>query len=163
MSISREYEERTEKLLNPIMETNNFELVDVEYVKEAGNWFLRVYVDKEGGITIDDCETVSRALSDILDQEDFIQDSYILEVSSPGLGRQLKKDKDFKRSIGQEIDVKLYSNFKYKVQGKEIQSKELTGILEDFTADAISITLENEETVDILRKDIAIVKLALDF
>ena len=78
----------------PIIEANNFELVDVEDVKEAGNWYLRVYVDKEGGIAVDDCEVVSRALSDKLDVDDFIEDSYILEVSSPGLGRPLKKETD---------------------------------------------------------------------
>ncbi len=163
MSNSRNYEERAEQLIQPIMDEHSFELVDVEYVKEAGTWFLRAFIDKEGGITIDDCEVVSRAFSDLLDQEDFISDAYILEVSSPGLGRQLKKDKDFTRSIGQEIDVKLYKNMKYMLNGKEIATKEVTGILEEFTADAISITLENEEKVQILKKDIAIVKLALDF
>lgn len=162
MSISRDYEERTEQLLLPITEEHGFELVDVEYVKEAGNYFLRAFIDKEGGITIDDCETVSRALSDLLDQKDFISDSYILEVSSPGLGRQLKKDKDFLRSIGQKIDVKLYKNIKYIWNGKEISAKEVTGVLEEYTADAILITLENNEKMQILKKEIAIVKLALD-
>ena len=100
MSRREEYEQKTEALVLPIIEANNFELVDVEYVKEAGNWYLRVYVDKEGGIAVDDCEVVSRALSDKLDVDDFIEDSYILEVSSPGLGRPLKKEKDFIRSIG---------------------------------------------------------------
>ena len=98
-----EYESRVEKFLIPIMEENNFELVDVEYVKEAGTWYLRAYIDKEGGFTVDDCEMVSRRLSDWLDKEDFIDDSYILEVSSPGLGRPLKKEKDFKRSLGEAV------------------------------------------------------------
>ena len=80
----------------------------MEYVKEAGNWYLRAYIDKEGGITVDDCEVVSRRLGDWLDEKDFIEDSYILEVSSPGLGRPLKKDKDFDRSIGKDVDIKLY-------------------------------------------------------
>ncbi|MFA9463759.1 MAG: ribosome maturation factor RimP [Velocimicrobium sp.] len=163
MSISREYEERTEQLLLPIMQENGYELVDVEYVKEAGNCFLRAFVDKEGGITIDDCEIVSRALSDLLDQNDFISDAYILEVSSPGLGRQLKKDKDFIRSIGQDIDIKLYKNMKFMLQGKEVSVKEVTGTLKEYNADAIIISLETEETIEISRKDIAIVKLALDF
>lgn len=99
-----EYETRTEEILEPIMKENDFELVDVEYVKEAGNWYLRAYIDKEGGITLDDCELVNRAWSDIMDEQDFIPDAYILEVSSPGLGRQLKKDKDFKRSIDEEVE-----------------------------------------------------------
>lgn len=107
MTKREEYETRTEKLLEPIMEENNFELVDVEYVKEAGNWYLRAYIDKEGGITINDCELVNRTLSDIMDKEDFIPDAYILEVSSPGLGRKLKKDKDFRRSIGNDVDIKF--------------------------------------------------------
>ena len=99
--------ERNSFLL-PLMEEYHFELVDVEYVKEAGTWYLRAYIDKEGGIAINDCEMVSRRLSDWLDREDFIEDSYVLEVSSPGLGRPLKKDKDFARSIGKEVDVRLY-------------------------------------------------------
>ena len=88
------YEQKTEALLLPMMEEHQFELVDVEFVKEAGTWFLRAYIDKPGGITIDDCEVISRALSDRMDEEDFIEEAYILEVSSPGLGRPLKKDKD---------------------------------------------------------------------
>ena len=84
------YEKMAEELLLPMMEENGFELVDVEYVKEGGSWYLRAYIDKPGGIAINDCELISRALSDKLDEEDFIEDSYILEVSSPGLGRPLK-------------------------------------------------------------------------
>ena len=98
MSKRETYESRTEQLLLPIMEEHDFELVDVEYVKEGSNWYLRAYIDKAGGITIDDCELVSRALSDLLDKEDFIDTAYILEVSSPGLLRPIKKDKDFERN-----------------------------------------------------------------
>ncbi len=163
MSKARDYEEQTEKLLQPIIDENNFEIVDVEYVKEGGNWFLRAYIDKEGGITIDDCELVSRALSDLLDKEDFIPDSYILEVSSPGLGRQLKKDKDFKRSIGKEIEIKLYKPVKVKEGKKEISTKELIGVLEEFDGERLTISFDEEETMELLRTDIAIVKLALDF
>ena len=102
------YEAKTEELLQPLVDAHGFELVDVEYVKEAGNWYLRAYIDKPGGIAVDDCEVISRALSDKLDEEDYIEDSYILEVSSPGLGRPLKKDKDFQRSIGKEIEVRTF-------------------------------------------------------
>lgn len=98
MSRREEYEQKAEELITPIVEANGFELVDVEYVKEGGTWYLRAYIDKEGGITVDDCEIVSRAFSDRLDAEDFIDDAYIMEVSSPGLGRPLKKEKDYKRS-----------------------------------------------------------------
>ncbi len=89
MSKREDYEARTEALLLPIMEEMNFELVDVEYVKEAGCWYLRGYIDKPGGITVNDCEDVSRAFSDILDEQDFIEDSYIMEISSRGLDRPL--------------------------------------------------------------------------
>ena len=95
MSRREVYEQKTEELLMPIMEEHQFELVDVEYVKEGSNWYLRAYIDKEGGITVDDCELVSRRMSDLLDEEDYIEESYIFEVSSPGLGRPLKKEKDF--------------------------------------------------------------------
>ena len=94
-------ETKTEELVLPIIEANNFELVDVEYVKEGANWYLRVYADKEGGIAIDDCVLISRSLEEKLDAEDFIEDAYILEVSSPGLGRPLKKEKDY--VSGQEL------------------------------------------------------------
>ena len=94
MTKREEYELKTEELLMPIINENNFELVDVEYVKEAGTWYLRAYIDKEGGITVDDCEIVSRRMSDLLDEHDYIPDAYIFEVSSPGLGRPLKKEKD---------------------------------------------------------------------
>ncbi len=163
MSKARDYEEQTEKLLQPIIDENNFEIVDVEYVKEGGNWFLRAYIDKEGGITIDDCELVSRALSDLLDKEDFIPDSYILEVSSPGLGRQLKKDKDFKRSIGKEVEIKLYKPVTIIEGKKEISTKELIGVLEEFDGETLTISFDEEETMKLLRTNIAIVKLALDF
>lgn len=160
-----EYETRTEKLLEPIMEENNFELVDVEYVKEAGNWYLRAYIDKEGGITINDCELVNRTLSDIMDKEDFIPDTYILEVSSPGLGRKLKKDKDFRRSIGNDVDIKFFKARKLPAgrNGKEVHVKELTGTLKSFTKDTITIETEFIENYEIPRAEISTVRLAIDF
>ena len=97
------YEQKAEQLLIPIVDAHGFELVDVEYVKEGSNFYLRAYIDKPGGITVDDCETVSRAFSDKLDETDFIEEAYIMEVSSPGLGRPLKKEKDYKRSMGKEL------------------------------------------------------------
>lgn len=163
MSKAREYEERTEALLEPMVERNGFELVDVEYVKEAGNYFLRAYLDKPGGITIDDCELISRELSDLLDKEDFIDESYILEVSSPGLGRQLKKDKDFKRSLGEEIDVKLFKAAELLENGKKVKAKELFGILKDFNETTLFLEVEEGEVLELNRSDIAIVKLAFDF
>lgn len=108
MSKREEYEARTEALLLPIMEEMHFELVDVEYVKEGSTWYLRAYIDKEGGITVNDCEAVARRMNDLLDEEDFISDSYVFEVSSPGLGRPLKKEKDYVRSMGKELEIRTY-------------------------------------------------------
>jgi Uncharacterised BCR, YhbC family COG0779 len=108
MSRREEYEQKAEAILTPIVESKGFELVDVEYVKEAGTWYLRGYIDKPGGITVNDCEDVSRAFSDILDEQDFIEDSYIMEISSPGLDRPLKKEKDFKRSLGKLVEIRTY-------------------------------------------------------
>ena len=143
-----------EELVMPIIEEGNFELVDVEYVKEGANWYLRVYADKEGGINIDDCVTISRALEAKLDEKDVIEDAYILEVSSPGLGRQLKKDRDYKRSLGEEIEFKLY-----KARNKQ---KEFEGILKDFDENTFTITLDDEDEV-FDRKDVAMMRLAVHF
>jgi ribosome maturation factor RimP len=150
-----EYVKKTEKLIEPILAENNFDLYDVEYVKEGSNWYLRAYIDKEGGINVNDCELVSRQLSDLLDKEDFIPEPYILEVSSPGLGRQLKKDKHFDKSIGQEVEVKLYKPIN--------KQKEWVGILKGYSADALIIQIDEQNQMEILRKDIAMVKLTFDF
>jgi ribosome maturation factor RimP len=149
------YEQKTEKLLEPIMQSHNFELVDVEYVKEGGNWFLRAYIDKDGGISVDDCEIVSRTLSDLLDKDDFIPDAYILEVSSPGLGRQLKKEKDYARSINKEVEIRLYKAIE--------KQKEYVGILLSYDTETIKIELDDESTMDIPRSNIALIRLAFDF
>lgn len=165
MTKREEYEARAEKMLAPIMEEHHFVLVDVEYVREAGNWYLRAYVDKEGGITLDDCELVNRTWSDLMDQEDFIDEAYILEVSSPGLGRQLKKDKDFRRSIGEKVDVKFYQSRKVPAGkgGKEVSVKELTGILSGFSADTITLETAFDPQYIMQRKEISSVKLTIDF
>ena len=149
------YERKTEVLLKPLMEERQFELVDVEFVKEAGNWFLRVYIDKPGGITIDDCELISRALSDKLDEEDFIVESYILEVSSPGLGRPLKKEKDFVRSQGQSVEVKLFRPIE--------KQNEFPGILKSWDKDTVTLEFEEEAVLTIERANIALIRLAFDF
>ena len=106
MSKREDYESRTEELLAPIAEANQVEIYDVEYVKEGSDYYLRAYIDKPEGVNILDCENVSRALSEALDKADFIPDAYILEVSSPGLGRTLKKDKHLQKSIGEEVEIK---------------------------------------------------------
>ncbi len=155
MTKHEEYEQKTEKLLEPILAANHFELYDVEYVKEGGNYFLRAYIDKENGITVDDCEIVSRSLSDLLDKNDFIPDSYILEVSSPGLGRQLKRDKHFEKSIGEEVEIKLYKPVNKK--------KDFVGILAAYDQSSITIEFEDNTTMVIPRTDIATVRLSFDF
>lgn len=147
-------ERRCEELVTPIIDEHAFELVDVEYVKEGADYYLRVYADKEGGITIDDCVLISRALEAKLDAEDFIPDAYILEVSSPGLGRPLKKEKDYKRSIGKEVDIKLYK----AIDG----TKEFTGTLTAY--DDTSVTVGTETgNMSFNKSDIALIRLALDF
>ena len=155
MSKRETYEQRTEELISPIIEQYLFELVDVEYVKEGGTWYLRAYIDKPGGITVDDCEVVSRALSDLLDKHDFIEDAYVLEVSSPGLGRPLKKEKDFARSIGEEVDVRTFRAISHQ--------KEFTGILRDYDKEKIVLEMEDQELLEIARADIALIRLSFDF
>jgi len=148
------YEARTEELLKPITERFGVEIYDVEYVKEGSDWYLRAYIDKEEGVNIGDCENVSRALSDALDEADYVEDAYILEVSSPGLGRTLKKDKHLLKSIGEEVEIKLYKPID--------KCKEFAGYLKSFDADSVTIETENEDkTFD--RKEIALIRLALDF
>ena len=155
MSKKEVYEQKAEAILLPIMEKYGFELWDVEYVKEGSNWYLRAYIDKPGGIMINDCETVSRELSDILDAQDFIEDAYILEVSSPGLGRPLKKEKAFARSVGEEIEIRTYRAID--------RQKEFIGILKEYDKDTITIEYEDGETKKFDRSEIALVRLAFDF
>ena len=142
------------QLVQPVAEANGVELWDVEFVKEAGTQYLRVFIDKDGGVDINDCEHVSRALSDALDREDFIEEAYILEVSSPGLGRALKKDKHFEKSLGEEVEVKTYK----PVDG----SKEFAGILKSYDDKTITIEIDNIE-ISFAKSDIALIRLALDF
>ncbi len=155
MARREEYESKVEAWLLPLLEKNQFELVDVEYVREAGIWYLRAYIDKEGGITVDDCEVVSRELGDWLDQEDFIEDSYILEVSSPGLGRPLKKEKDFARSLGKDVEVRLYRPIN--------KQKEFTGTLKAYDADTVTLSMEDGNDLALAKSDIALIRLAFDF
>lgn len=145
-------EQHCTELVTPIIEENNFELVDVEYVKEGADYYLRVYADKEGGINIDDCVLISRALEAKLDEADKISDAYILEVSSPGLTRPLKKDKDFIRSINKLVEIKLYK----VINGY----KEYEGILKEYTDTTITIILDDEEELTLNKNDISMIRLA---
>ena len=152
-------------ILEPIIAEKGLELVDLEFVKaESGdneltvvfvNWYLRVYIDKDGGVNIDDCEAVSRALEVKLDEKDPIEQAYILEVSSPGIDRPLKKDADFVKYQGEIIDVKLY-----KAQDG---SKQYQGKLLGLENGVLSIEEENGNVVKFEQKDIASVRLAVIF
>ena len=155
MSKREIYEAKTEAFLQPIVDEYGFELVDVEYVKEGGTWYLRAYIDKPGGITVDDCEAVSRRFSDILDEKDYIEDSYVFEVSSPGLGRPLKKEKDFRRSMGEEVEIRTYRAID--------RQKEFTGILDSYDGTSVTIAYEDGEKQTFSLEDIALIRLALDF
>ena len=153
MSRRETYEKKAEELLAPIVSSRGFELVDVEYVKEAGTYYLRGFIDKPGGITVNDCEAVSREFSDVLDEKDFIEDSYIMEISSPGLDRPLKKEKDYQRSMGRLIEIRTYRPIDKR--------KEFCGILKAYDADTVTI---EEDGVDLTfqKKDTAIIRLAIE-
>ena len=158
MSKKEMYEARTEELITPILDRRNFELVDVEYVKEGSTWYLRVYIDKEGGITSDDCADVSRVSREadpILDTDDCIEESYILEVSSPGLGRPLKKEKDYIRSMGKELEIRTYRAID--------REKEFYGILKAYDADTVTIEQEDGKEMVFEKSNIALIRLAFDF
>ncbi len=154
MSKREDYEAKTEALLGPIAEANGVYIYDVEYVKEGSEYYLRAFIDKQQGVSIKDCENVSRALSDALDREDFIPDSYILEVSSPGLGRTLKKDRHLQASIGQQVEIKLFKPID--------KCREFSGELTGFDRDSVTI-LQEEGERSFRRGDIALIRLALDF
>ena len=155
MTRREEYESRTEAFLLPVLAEHNFELWDVEYVKEAGAWYLRVYIDKAGGVSIDDCEAVARPLSDALDEADPIQGSYVLEVGSAGADRALKKPEHFAQCMGQEVDVKLYR----PREGR----KEFTGTLAGYDQGNVTVTQPDGAEVVFEKKEIALVRLHLDF
>lgn len=155
MTKRESYEQKTEEILNPIVDEYGFELVDVEYVKEGSTWYLRAYIDKPGGISIDDCEAVSRRLSDILDEKDYIDEAYILEVSSPGLGRPLRKEKDYKRSLGKEVEIRTYRMIEKR--------KEFTGTLKEYDDKTVTIEEEGGNVRTFEKSGIALIRLAFDF
>ena len=155
MSKRETYETRTEELITPILDRMNFELVDVEYVKEGGTWYLRAYIDKEGGITVNDCEAVAREMNEILDREDFVEDSYVFEVSSPGLGRPLKKEKDYIHSMGKEVEIRTYRAIN--------REKEFYGILSAYDENTVTIKTEDGTEMTFEKSDIALIRLAFDF
>ncbi len=140
-------EEKVEKLLEPKIQEIGYELYDVEYAKEGKNYFLRIIIDKPEGIDLNDCEKVNNAITDMLDEANYIKEQYFLEVSSPGIERVIRKEKHLKQNIGQEVQVKL---FRKDQNGK----KEYQGKLLDYTSENITIQT-SEEKINIERKNIS--------
>ncbi len=147
----KDIESRTEQLLEPIAASNGVSIYDVEYVKEGSDYYLRAYIDKEGGVTIDDCEAVSRALNDMLDKEDYIDEAYILEVSSPGLTRKLTKPRHYLNSLGNEVEIKTFK----PIDG----SKEFSGTLTQYDNGVITIESEGNK-LNFKEEDVSVAKLA---
>ncbi len=147
-------EELVAELAQPIADKHSYELVDVEFIKEGANWYLRVYIDKPGGVTIDDCQAVSEELDEKLDKLDPIEQSYFLEISSPGLERPLKKDRDFEKYKGELVEVKLFE----AVDGKKVFEGELLGLADN----SISIK-QGEGVLNFGREKVAIVKRVIKF
>lgn len=145
-------EERVENLITSKVEELGYNLYDVQYAKEGKDYFLRIFIDKEEGIDLSDCEKVSDGINNLLDEADYIKEQYFLEVSSPGIERILRKEKHLKETIGKEIEIKMFK----PIEGK----KEYTGILEEFDDEKISVTqTENNEKIQIDRKNISLMKL----
>lgn len=144
-----------EELILPITNEHNIELVDVEYIKEAGEYYLRIFIDKDGGVSLNDCEVVTRAINPILDEKDPIKENYFLEVSSPGLDRPLKKEKDFVRYAGRDVEVKLYR----PIDGLKHFEAELVELVDN----KIVKLIVDEEEMKFDKKDIALIRLAVKF
>ena len=142
-------EERVEKLLQSKINELGYELYDVEYAKEGKNYFLRIFIDKDGGIDLEDCERVNDGIIDLLDEADYIKEQYFLEVSSPGIERVLRKEKHFDSAMGETIQVKLYKPVEKK--------KEIEGILTGYDEDTITMTYENDE-ISVPKNNIAQIK-----
>ena len=144
-----------EELVLPITNEHNIEIVDVEYVKEAGEYYLRIFIDKEGGVSLNDCEVITRAINPILDEKDPIKENYFLEVSSPGLDRPLKKEKDFIRYAGRDVEVKLYK----PINGLKHFEAQLVELVDN---KIVKLIVDNEE-MEFDKKDIALIRLAIKF
>lgn len=147
---------KIEDYILPVLTETGYELFDLELVKEGANWFLRIFIDKTdpSGITIDDCELVSRKVEKVLDEKDPIQHAYILEVSSPGIDRPLKKDSDYEKYKGSLVDIKLYKS----LEGKKLYQ----GLLEGLVEDKIIITA-NDQTLQFKKSEVAQCRLAVVF
>jgi ribosome maturation factor RimP len=152
--LKRKVEDILYDISMPILDKYNFEFVDVEYKKEGGQWYLRLFIDKDGGITIDDCQLVSEILSDRLDEIDPIEHSYIFEVSSPGIDRPLKTERDYKKNLNKELEVKFYDSF----DGK----KSIEATLLDYDDKKVILDYKGKE-IEIDKKTIAIMRPLIKF
>jgi len=148
-------EDVVNRITRPITDRHSFELVDVEFVKEGANWYLRVFIDKPNGVTIDDCQIVSEELSEELDKADPIEQSYFLEVSSPGLDRPLKNDRDFEKYKGETVEVKIFE----PIDGKKVFEGELLGLIEN----KVAIKAGKNEVLSFEREKTAIIKRVIKF
>ncbi|SFG56485.1 ribosome maturation factor RimP [Lachnospiraceae bacterium C7] len=154
MARSKFYEDKTTEFLTPIVDRLGFKLVDVEFVKEGSTWYLRAYIDKEGGISVNDCEAVAREMNEILDREDYVEESYVFEVSSPGLGRPLKKEKDYVRNLNKEVEIRTYRSIERR--------KEFAGTLKAYDKDTVTIEEDGNEIV-FKKSEIALIREKIDF
>ncbi len=151
--MNQNIESKIENLIKPIINNLEYELYDVQYLKEGKDYFLRITIDKPGGVMIEDCEKVNQAIDEILDTADMIKTSYFLEVSSPGIERILRKPWHFEKQIGNKIQLKLFKSVN--------QQKNLEGILRAFQEDRVELQIE-DECIEIEKKNIAIAKVVAD-
>ncbi len=147
-------EDKVEELVSSKIQSLGYELYDVEYVKEAKDYYLRIYIDNEKGITLNDCELVSNNITELLDKEDYIKEQYFLEVSSPGVERILRKDKHLEANIGKKVQIKLFK----PLNGK----KQYVGILEQYDENNLTVKTENQ-SINIARQDIAQTKTVFEW
>lgn len=146
-------EEKIEELVTKPITDLGYRVYDVMYVKEGKDNFLRIFIDNDKGISLDDCEKVNDAITDMLDEADLIKDQYFLEISSPGVERNIRKDKHFEESIGKEVNIKLFK----PLENKE---KEITGILKNFDKETVKIETDKNEEITIPRNNISSIKWA---
>lgn len=153
--VKKDMLESVEKLVLPLVEKHKFEFVEVEFVKEGSDWFLRIYIDKPGGIGLDDCQVISQEISPLLDEKDIIEQAYYLEVSSPGLERPLKNEGDFEKYKGEEVEVKVFKS----IDGKKKFTGNLIGLIDGF----IVISGDKGAEIKFEKEKVAVVKRVIKF
>lgn len=152
--MAKNIEEKVEQLIEKTINKLGYKLYDVEYAKEGKDYFLRIFIDKNEGIDLNDCEKVNDAVNPILDAADYIKEQYFLEISSPGIERTLRKDKHLKQNIGEKVEIKLFKPIN--------KQKNIIGILKDYNAEQIEIET-SEEVCKIDRKNISIIKTVYEW